>query len=149
MFDAKCDFCLIARGRSPAEVVIEYDAWLAFFPVNPATPGHTLVVPRDHIPDLWAASRELAGELMQGVVEVGTAIQDVLKPDGLNLITSAGTIAEQTVFHLHLHVVPRWRADHFGQIWPVGERYDVEDLGDVASNLRTQLVRQRMRGSDG
>lgn len=140
MFDETCDFCLIAHGKSSAEVVSEHDTWIAFFPLNPATPGHTLVVPRDHVPDLWAANDELAAELVQGAIDVGRAIQHVLAPHGLNLITSAGTIAEQTVFHLHLHVVPRWLADGFGQIWPHGERYDVEDLGDVASNLRAQLA---------
>ena len=101
-----------------------------------------MVVPREHIPNLWVAGIELASALMEGVIRVGRAIQEVLGPDGMNLITSAGTIAEQTVFHLHLHVVPRWKADKFGQIWPVGERFDVEDLGDVALGLRTNLERQ-------
>ncbi len=141
MFDSTCDFCKIAQGDLPAEVIYESVSWLAFFPLSPATAGHTLVVPREHVPDLWAASGELPGDLMQAVVDVGRGVQEVLSPDGMNLITSAGTIAEQTVFHLHLHVVPRWRTDEFGQIWPIGERFDVDDLGVVASKLRHRLGR--------
>jgi histidine triad (HIT) family protein len=64
-------------------------------------------------------------------------MRSALNPEGLNLITSAGSAAEQTVFHLHMHVVPRWRRDGFGAIWPVeGKRYEDEQLEDVANRLR-------------
>jgi histidine triad (HIT) family protein len=131
-----CEFCAIVRGESDAELLFEESDWIAFFPLNPATPGHTLVIPRAHVPDLWQASPGLASELMRAVLKVGHAIQRGLGPDGLNLITSAGTTAEQTVFHLHLHVVPRWRHDHFGPIWPTGEPFEDEALADAAERIR-------------
>jgi histidine triad (HIT) family protein len=113
-----CPFCAIARGEDRSvEVISEGDSWLAFFPTAPATPGHTLVIPRTHVRDLWVADSHLAGELTGAVVRVGRAIKAAVHPEGINLITSAGEAAEQTVFHLHLHLVPRWANDRL-DIWP-------------------------------
>jgi histidine triad (HIT) family protein len=114
-----CAFCRIARGEdSSAQVVAQGKRWIAFFPVKPATVGHTLVIPRRHVPDLWSADSALAADLMWAVVEVGRALQVAIEPEGMNLISSAGPAAEQTVFHLHLHVVPRWHDDQIDPIWP-------------------------------
>jgi histidine triad (HIT) family protein len=135
--DQPCEFCAIARGEDrPVEVVCEDMNWLAFFPLEPATPGHTLVIPRAHIVNLWDAEPRLGAELMQAVIRVGRAIDTALRPEGMNLITSAGAAAEQTVFHLHLHVVPRWRRDGFGQIWPTDGKFEDADLDNVASRIR-------------
>lgn len=137
VFDPNCAFCAIARGEdSEAEVVCEDEYWLAFFPLNPATPGHTLVIPRTHVADLWQVSAPLSAALASAVIRVGRAIDRALNPEGMNLITSAGATAEQTVFHLHLHVVPRWHADGFGAIWPRDHRYENADLTDVAGRIR-------------
>jgi histidine triad (HIT) family protein len=134
-----CAFCAIGRGDdAAAEIVCTGALWVAFFPLEPATPGHTLIIPRDHVLDLWAAEPELAAELMCAAVAVGTAIQRVVRPEGMNLITSAGSAAEQTVFHLHLHVIPRWGRDGFGEIWPRGPRYEDEALLEgIADRIRS------------
>jgi histidine triad (HIT) family protein len=132
-----CAFCKIARGEDRTiEPVCEADNWVAFFPLNPATPGHTLVIPRKHVVNLWETEPSLGGELMAAVIRVGRAIDQVLKPEGMNLITSAGETAEQTVFHLHLHIVPRWRRDGFGRIWPVEGRFDDASLRGIAGGIR-------------
>jgi histidine triad (HIT) family protein len=136
-FDPDCEFCAIARGDDRSvEVVCEGESWIAFFPLSPATPGHTLVVPRAHVTDLWQLDPPLATDLMVAVIRVGRAINQALMPEGMNLITSAGETAEQTVFHLHLHVVPRWHRDGFGRIWPIQGKYEDADLEDVASRIR-------------
>jgi diadenosine tetraphosphate (Ap4A) HIT family hydrolase len=128
-----CPFCGIARGADPSvEVVCQSDSWVAFFPDDPATPGHTLIIPRHHVPHLWQADGALAADLMAAVMRVGNAIYAALSPDGMNLITSAGDAAEQTVPHLHLHVVPRWTGDPIGPIWPPKER--------MADRLREELA---------
>lgn len=132
-----CDFCAIARGDDRTmEMVCEEENWLAFFPLNPATPGHTLVIPRVHVVDLWEVEPPLSGDLMAAVIRVGRAIDKALTPEGMNLITSAGKTAEQTVFHLHLHIVPRWQRDGFGRIWPVEGKFEDADLGDFADRIR-------------
>jgi histidine triad (HIT) family protein len=137
-----CAFCDIANGGDQTvDVVCEDKDWIAFFPLNPATPGHTLVIPRKHVADLWQAEPSLGRELMTAVIRVGQAIEQVLKPEGMNLITSAGQTAEQTVFHLHLHIVPRWQRDGFGRIWPVEGKYDDASLGDIAGAIRETCAR--------
>jgi histidine triad (HIT) family protein len=118
------------------EIVCEGKSWVAFFPLKPATPGHTLVIPRQHVADLWSANESLAGDLMAAVVRVGRAIQTALTPEGMNLISSSGEVAEQTVYHLHLHVVPRWRRDGFGDIWPPKHDLPGVDLEGVADRIR-------------
>jgi histidine triad (HIT) family protein len=132
-----CEFCAIARGEDRSvQTVCEAESWIAFFPLDPATPGHTLVIPRKHVVDLWELEPSLGADLMAAVIRVGRAINDALKPAGMNLITSAGKVAEQTVFHLHLHVVPRWQDDGFEQIWPSQHRYENTGLEDVANRIR-------------
>jgi histidine triad (HIT) family protein len=132
-----CEFCAIARGEDrTVDVVCEGAEWIAFFPLDPATPGHTLVIPRVHVTDLWEADPAVASELMSGVIRVGRAINAAVKPEGMNLITSAGAAAEQTIFHLHLHIVPRWQKDGFGRIWPTDGKYENADLDNVADRIR-------------
>ena len=136
-----CDFCVIARGEdTSAEVVCEGDNWVAFFPLEPATPGHTLVIPRIHVADLWSVKPALGSDLMRAVIRVGRAVTAALIPDGMNLITSSGSAAEQTVFHLHLHVVPRWRNDPIGRIWPPEEPMSEAIKENLADRIRDAYV---------
>jgi histidine triad (HIT) family protein len=131
-----CDFCAIAQGHdASAEIVCEEEAWVACFPLKPATPGHTLIIPRAHVEDLWQVEPPLGAELMRAVVRVGRAIGAALAPRGMNLITSAGASAEQTVFHLHLHLVPRWPQDDFGPIWPIAGKTYEDDTIEAAAEL--------------
>lgn len=131
-----CDFCAIAAGQQAAEIVCEGAGWLAFFPTSPATRGHTLVVPRKHVIDLWRADLALARDLMDGCVRVGAAIGAALRPQGMNLISSSGEVAEQSVFHLHLHVLPRWEGDRIDRIWPPRSTEAPGWIPDVAGAIR-------------
>jgi histidine triad (HIT) family protein len=133
---ADCKFCRIITGEEEARVVCETETTLAFFPLKPAALGHTLVVPKQHVADLWARDLAVADDLMDAVIVVGRAIQDSLHPDGMNLISSAGEAATQTVFHLHLHVVPRWHGDHIGNLWPPAEPWGETVKDEVADLIR-------------
>lgn len=136
-----CDFCSIARGDDPsAEIVCEGESWVAFFPLRPATLGHTLVIPRSHVADLWKVEAPLGDQLITAAIHIGRAIQAALAPEGMNLITSAGEVAEQTVFHLHIHLVPRWRGDGFGHIWPPAGIDDDLALKEAAAKIRETYV---------
>ena len=134
----RCGFCRIARGEDDSvEVVCAEQQWIAFFPLNPATPGHTLVIPRTHVANLWQIEPAQGNELMAAVIKVGRAIESALEPEGMNLITSAGEAAEQTVFHLHMHLVPRWQHDGFSPIWPTKtQRHGAAELQDAANRIR-------------
>lgn len=134
---ADCDFCRIARGEDEsAEIVCAAADWVAFLPPTPATLGHTLVIPRSHVPDFLALDRAVGASLMDGIVRVGLAIRKALSPDGMNLISSSGQAAQQTVFHLHFHLVPRRVGDRIGNIWPPDRPIDQEVREDLAALIR-------------
>lgn len=139
-FDQSCPFCRIVAGDETTRLIVETETWVAFFPLAPATRGHTLVVPRLHVPNLWAADPELVGALARGARLVGRAIEMALVPEGMNLISSSGSAAEQTVLHLHLHVVPRWHGDGFGEIWPPATISEPDELEQAADSIRAALA---------
>jgi diadenosine tetraphosphate (Ap4A) HIT family hydrolase len=133
-----CAFCRIVRGLdSSTQILCAGKSWVAFFPDAPATPGHTLVVPREHVPDVWSLDRELAAELMAAVIHVGNVIRSAVTPAGMNLISSSGAAAEQTVFHLHLHLVPRFEGDDIDPIWPTKRHPDEQLQSSIAERIRT------------
>jgi histidine triad (HIT) family protein len=139
-----CAFCDIVANPSRARVICEDAHTMAFFPRAPATRGHTLVVPRTHVADLWAMDDTGAQLLMRTVLTVGRALRAVLEPAGMNVINSAGATASQTVFHTHVHLVPRWPGDAMGAIWPprgAGFRDDAE-LDRLARRLSGAIGRQ-------
>jgi histidine triad (HIT) family protein len=140
-----CAFCEIVRGEAAAHIVWTSTDVIAFLPLKPATRGHTVVVPKQHVPDLWSIDGRLGSDLMTAVVEVGRAIDHALRPHGMNLISSAGHAASQTVFHLHLHLVPRWPDDHIGNIWPPSEPWSEVELDDVAELIRAACSQQALQ----
>lgn len=147
-FAEGCDFCRIARGIGKStEVIAEGASWIAIFPLSPATPGHTLIIPRAHVTDFWSAPEALTLQLNEAAHRVGRAIIDGLAPEGMNLISSAGDVADQTVFHLHIHLVPRWKNDCFGAIWPPQGKYEDASLGDVAARIRAACADLGQAGS--
>jgi histidine triad (HIT) family protein len=137
-----CAFCRIARHEAPARVVWTSEDVIAFLPLRPAVLGHTLIVPRRHVADLWAVDSQLGSSLMTAVVEVGRAIDKALHPHGMNLISSAGQAASQTVFHLHLHLIPRWHDDHIGSLWPPSKPWSDKEQDDIAELIRAAASRQ-------
>jgi len=134
-----CDFCGIVRGEQPAQVVYETEAVLAFLPLNPAATGHTLVIPRLHTPDFLSCPAPLAGTLAAAAAHVGRAVRAAVAADGMNLITSAGKAASQTVFHLHVHLVPRWDGDALGRLWPLPHAASTGPDAAVAGQIRHSL----------
>jgi histidine triad (HIT) family protein len=136
MLERECSFCRIARGEEEANIVCESEQCLAFLPEMPATPGHTLVIPRGHVQNVFLADRALGGHLMSLVLRVGAALEEILHPEGMNLISSAGSAAAQSVPHLHLHVVPRWAHDAIGDIWPPKKPMDARLEDELANRIR-------------
>ncbi|SCF03258.1 HIT family protein [Micromonospora mirobrigensis] len=135
-----CPFCRIVAGREPARVVHRTARTTAFLPLRPATPGHTLVVPNTHVPDFFAVEPALAATLTRAVLEVATAVRAALDPAGMNIVSSAGKAASQSVYHLHTHVVPRWAADRMGAIWPPPEETDDRTQDEIAERIRAATL---------
>jgi histidine triad (HIT) family protein len=133
-----CPFCQIVAGEQSAHRVLETDDTLAFLDINAVAEGHTLVVPRAHVESLLAADTDTTTSVFESARRVGTALDETLDPDGINLFQSTGEAAGQDVFHFHVHVIPRWADDeiHFA---PARERIDPEHGAAVASRLREAL----------
>jgi histidine triad (HIT) family protein len=136
---AGCIFCAIVAGDAPARVVHEGPRTLAFLDINPATRGHALVVPKAHATDLLDASPEDL-EAVAGVAQrLARAAVDVLGADGVNLLQSTGAAAFQTVFHLHVHVVPRYEGDGIHLPW-IPTPGDPDEIDAAAATLRSALT---------
>ncbi len=111
MASLDCVFCGIVRGELPSYRVFEDDDVLAFLDIQPVTAGHTLVVPRRHVPDLLAMPDGMAGPLFIAVGRIARAAARAHGADGVNVLQASGGAAGQTVHHLHVHVVPRRSGD--------------------------------------
>ncbi|MFF3864165.1 HIT family protein [Micromonospora sp. NPDC001898] len=135
-----CEFCKISTKDAPAELVFESDHAMAFIPLRPAAVGHTLVIPKAHVPNLYELGVDTGARLMEAAIRVANAIKEALSPDGMNLITSAGSAATQTIFHIHLHLVPRWHGDHIGNLWPPSEPWSEATTEGVAGAIRDAVV---------
>jgi histidine triad (HIT) family protein len=112
-----CLFCGIVAGKVPATIVDQDERTVAFMDVNPATRGHALVVPRVHVADLLEVSPDELTAVMTAAKRLAARAHDALGADGVNLINSCGSAAWQTVFHFHVHVVPRYHGDPLRLPW--------------------------------
>jgi histidine triad (HIT) family protein len=112
---ADCIFCKIVRRESPASIVYEDAATLAFMDIRPMLPGHTLVIPKAHAAYLEDLPEESSGPILKTAKKVAAALrQSGLRCEGVNLWLANGKAAGQEVFHVHFHVLPRFRGDGFG-----------------------------------
>lgn len=134
-----CPFCAIVAGRARAREVWRTDAVLAFLPDVPAVLGHTLVVPTAHLPDIWSVRRAQAHDLADATSRVAAAVAQATNAEGMNIIQSNGVAAGQSVFHLHIHVVPRRDGDRMPELWPEDAKWQPTQLDSVAAELRAAI----------
>jgi histidine triad (HIT) family protein len=116
-----CVFCSIVSGDEPAEFVFQDESVVAIMDLHPATEGHVLVMPRRHARDLWEVASDDAERTLAASLQVASMIRHVLAPDGINLVHASGPAAWQTVFHFHLHVIPRFKGDSLVPPWPLDQ----------------------------
>jgi len=121
-----CLFCGIVAGEVPAQVIDSDEHTVTFMDINPATRGHSLVVPRAHVADLMEIGDEDLEYTMLAARRIARRIDAALNPDGFNVLNSCGPAAWQTVFHFHVHVIPRYHDDPLKLPWiPRGADADV------------------------
>lgn len=121
MNDDPCPFCRIVDGRDPtARILYRDEQVVAFFPLDPATVGHTLVIPNRHVSHIGDLAHEESRDLADAVQRVARTLMSTLRPPGLNVIQSNGGAATQTVSHVHFHLVPRSEGDRMVLRWPDG-----------------------------
>ncbi|MGW4579030.1 HIT family protein [Rhodococcus aetherivorans] len=134
-----CPFCAIAAGRGHAREIMRTADVIAFLPDVPAVPGHTLVVPQAHVRDIWEIDARTGHLLADATRRVATAVARATQAEGMNIIQSNGVAAGQSVFHLHIHVVPRHTGDRIPELWPPDADWSDIELDSIASTIRTSV----------
>jgi histidine triad (HIT) family protein len=134
MADPDCIFCKILAGEVPATIVDEDERTIAFMDIAPATRGHALVIPRAHTADLLSVDSEDLQAVALAAQRLASRARDRLEADGVNLINSCGAMAWQTVFHFHVHVIPRYDGDPLRLPW-VPAPGDPQEIAAVAQAL--------------
>ena len=132
--DPDCLFCKIVAGDLPSTRVYEDERTVAFMDINPATRGHLLVVPREHSRDLLEIGAEDLAACAATAQRLAHRVKDRLDADGVNLLNSCGAPAWQTVFHFHLHVIPRYEDDPLRLPWVPGPG-DEDEIAAAAREL--------------
>jgi histidine triad (HIT) family protein len=134
MRDPDCIFCKIVAGELPATVVDQDERTLSFMDISPATRGHALVIPREHSSDLLDVEPEDLGAVALAAQRLAGRMKERLGADGVNLLNSCGAVAFQTVFHFHVHVIPRYEGDSLRLPW-VPAPGDAEQIAAAAQEL--------------
>jgi histidine triad (HIT) family protein len=133
--DPDCLFCKIVAGEIPATIVAQDDRTVTFMDINPATRGHALVVPRTHTRDLLEIDAADLAAVAQAGQRLARTAKETLGADGINLINSCGAQAWQTVFHFHLHVIPRYADDPLRLPWIPGPG-DMDEIRTTGEQLK-------------
>ncbi len=134
MRDENCIFCKLANGDIPTATLYEDDDFRVILDAGPASKGHALILPKEHYKNLYELDDEIAAKALVLAKKMITKLTDVLGCDGYNIVQNNGEVAGQTVFHFHIHLIPRYEGDEVGLGWKMGELTD-EVRDEILSKL--------------
>ncbi|QDW72606.1 HIT family protein [Lachnospiraceae bacterium KGMB03038] len=134
MKDENCIFCKLANGEIPTATLYEDDDFRVILDAGPASKGHALILPKEHFKDLYELDDEVASKALVLAKKMITKLTDVLGCDGYNIVQNNGETAGQTVFHFHIHLIPRYKDDEVGLGWKMGELTE-EDKEEILSKM--------------
>lgn len=135
MKDDNCIFCKIAAGEIPSATLYEDDDFRVILDIEPASKGHALILPKEHYANLYELDDELAAKAMVLAKKMVTKLTDILGCDGYNVVQNNGTVAGQTVFHFHMHLIPRYQGDGVKLGWKQGTLTD-EVKEEILTKIR-------------
>lgn len=131
-----CIFCKIANGEIPAATLYEDENFMVILDLGPASKGHALILPKSHAANIYELSDEMAAKAMILAKKMATAMTAALKCDGFNIVQNNGECAGQTVFHFHMHLIPRYEGDQVGITWKPGTLTD-EVKNEILEKLKS------------
>ncbi|MCU9612507.1 HIT family protein [Caldibacillus lycopersici] len=136
-----CIFCKIINGDIPSAKVYEDENVFAFLDISQVTKGHTLVIPKKHQANVFELTPEVAQNVFAAVPKIANGLKKAFNPIGLNVLNNNGEKAGQSVFHFHLHLIPRYgKGDGFGAVWETHtSEYSPEELQTIAKNITDEL----------
>lgn len=132
-----CIFCKILAGEIPSVSVYEDECFRAILDVSPAARGHVIILPKEHAADIFELSEETASKLMPVAKKIAEAVKKATGCEGINILQNNGAAAGQTVFHLHVHIIPRYEKDTVSIGWKPGET--PADMETIAEEIRAGL----------
>ena len=137
MKDSNCIFCTIIAGEIPSNTIYEDDEFKVILDVSPASKGHALILPKEHYADLYEIDENVAADAMKLAKKLATRMTDVLKCDGFNLLQNNHEVAGQTVFHFHMHLIPRYLNAKNNDIlvWS-HENFTPEEMAEIRDALK-------------
>ena len=138
MKNENCIFCKIANGEIPSATVYEDGDFRVILDLGPASKGHALILPKNHFKDICDADTDTAGKLFPLAGKIGQAMKKGLGASGFNVVQNNGTSAGQTVFHLHVHVIPRYEGGPEMVAWAPGHA-EAEELAQTADKIKDAL----------
>ncbi|MGN0166058.1 MAG: HIT family protein [Lachnospiraceae bacterium] len=138
MKDCNCIFCKIIEGAIPSSVVYEDDDFRAILDIAPSHKGHTIVLPKYHAANIFELPNDIAAKALPVVKKIATAIKEETGCDGVNILQNNGTAAGQSVFHLHIHIIPRYEGDGILPVWPQGS-YQEGEAEKLADSIRGRI----------
>lgn len=138
MKDNNCIFCKIANGEIPSSTVYEDEDFRVILDLGPASKGHALILPKEHFKDVTELDEKLAAKVLPLGAKIGTAMKNALGCAGFNLVQNNGEAAGQTVFHFHVHVIPRYEGGPSMVTWTPGEEAP-EVLAETAAKIKAAL----------
>ena len=132
MRQADCIFCKIIAGEIPSNTIYEDDIFKVILDASPASKGHALILPKEHYADIYDIDEEVAGKAMKLAKKLAGHMTEVLGCDGFNILQNNHEVAGQTVFHCHMHLIPRYKGDekHVKMTWEQGELKD-QDKAEI------------------
>ena len=133
-----CIFCKIASGEIPSYSIYEDDDFKAFMDISPASKGHTILIPKQHSDNIYEIDETVSSKLLPVATKIAKALKTELKCEGLNLLQNNGEVAGQTVFHFHMHLIPRYDVDKVVVKW-VEDKYEGEPLDQLSDKIRKHL----------
>lgn len=133
-----CIFCKIAAGEIPSVCIYEDDDFKAILDISPAVKGHVIIIPKKHTGDIFELSKDEASKVFVIASDIGKALKEELKCDGLNVLQNNGEAAGQTVFHFHMHLIPRFKNDNVKIAWPSTE-YKEGEMEQLAGAIRNRI----------
>ena len=138
MKDENCIFCKLANGDIPTATVYEDEDFRVILDANPAAKGHALILPKEHAADIYSIDEELAGKAFKLAKKITTRLKDVLGCDGYNIVQNNGEVAGQTVFHFHMHIIPRIKGDTVKVGWVPGTA-DTDTIASIVEKVTPYL----------
>jgi histidine triad (HIT) family protein len=130
-----CIFCAIVAGDMPAEIIDSDEHTITLMDINPATRGHALVIPRRHSEDLLAIGEDDLAHCSAAAQRVARRMEETLEPDGFNLLNATRAAGWQTVFHFHIHVIPRYEDDPLKLPW-IPRGAEMSEIAAIATTIR-------------